>query len=173
MGAGKRFLFFLFLCLMPCFYSHLFLTGFSYRILQGLPEKRATAIFHVATVIRSSCLSELPVVVCAVRQNTLLGKLQFGSGLRWQYFLVGSRSGCQPRTPQISTGNDYIPTCLSALLAIDEWRVSAVGVGEWGGGSGGFEALKSWEKVQEKVYETELDFISGAGSALWSCMFCV
>lgn len=95
---------------MPCFSSYLFLTNLSHRVRQGLSEKRDTAHFHDTTVIWSACLFELPVVVCAVRQNTLLGKYQFGSSLRWQYFLVASQSGCQLWTPQISAGNDCVPT---------------------------------------------------------------
>lgn len=84
MVRDSSFFFLLFLCLMPCFYSHLFLTNFSHRILQDSSEKRGTIHFHDATVIRPSC--QLPVVVCAVRQNTLLRRRQFGSSLRWQYF---------------------------------------------------------------------------------------
>lgn len=127
MENGGRFLFFsflfLFLCLMLCFCSYLFLTNLSHRIRQGSSEKRDIVHFHNAAVIRPTDLFELPVVVCAVRQNTLLGKYQFGSSLRWQYFLVGSRSGCQPWNPQISAGNGCVPTRnIPTLLGFHRWK---------------------------------------------------
>lgn len=89
MENGGRFLFFfLFLCLMLCFCSYLFLTNFSHRIRQGSSEKRDTVHFHDAAVIRPAYLFKLPVVVCAVRQNTLLGKISVRFKSALAIFLV-------------------------------------------------------------------------------------